>query len=100
MAVFFYASPLTQAGGKTRIDTLFYGRYNECFMGILLLLGMGMFLEETKGRFKIWLGTAVVCLLLTVLMISRIGTPQDKYLNVVSATGIHIFHWLGRVWRW
>lgn len=94
-AVFFYAAPLTQAGGKTRIDTLFYGRYNECFMGILLLFGMGMFLEETKGRFKIWLGTAAVCLLLTVLMINRIGTPQDKYLNVVSATGIHIFHWLG-----
>lgn len=94
-AVFFYAAPLAEAAGKTRIDTLFYARYNECFMGLLLLLGIGMFFEEEKIRWKTGFGTAVIYLALTAMMAARIGTPEDKYLNVVSATGIHIFHWLG-----
>lgn len=94
-AVFFYGSPLSEAAGKTRIDTLFYARYNECFLGLLLLLGIGMFFREEKVCWKLLLGTGVIYLVLTAVMAVRIGDPQDKYLNVVSATGIHIFHWLG-----
>lgn len=94
-AVFFYATPLSDAAGKTRIDTLFYARYNECFLGILLLMGIGMIFSEQKIRWKMVFGTAVVYLAFTAVMAGRIGNPDDKYLNVVSATGIHIFHWLG-----
>lgn len=94
-AVFFYASPLSEAAGKTRIDTLFYARYNECFLGILLLLGIGMFFEEERGRWKTVLCVTAVYLVLTAVMAVRIGSTADKYLNVVSATGIHIFHWFG-----
>lgn len=94
-AVFFYSAPLVEAAGKTRIDTLFYGRYNECFLGLILLLGIGRFFEEEKICLKTILVTAAVCLILTAVMVSRVGNPADKYLNMVSATGIHVFHWLG-----
>lgn len=94
-AVFFYSAPLAEAAGKMRIDTLFYGRYNECFMGMLLLLGIAVFFGEEKVSWKILLGTVAVYLVLTALMAGRIGDPKNTYLNVVSATGIHMFHWLG-----
>lgn len=100
-AVFFFSTPLAEAAGKTRIDTLFYARYNECFLGALLLLGIGMFFEERKVPWKLLLGTAALCLILTAVMAGRVGNPEDKYLNVVSSTGIHLFHWLGTfsVWK-
>lgn len=94
-AVFFYATPLAEAAGKTRIDTLFYARYNECFLGMLLLLGISTFFEKEKADWKTIFITAAVYLVLTAVMSWQIGNPEDKYLNVVSATGIHIFHWLG-----
>lgn len=94
-AVFFYAAPLAEAAGKTRIDTLFYARYNECFLGMLLLLGISTFFDKEKADWKTFFITAAVYLVLTAVMACRIGSPEDKYLNVVSATGIHIFHWLG-----
>lgn len=94
-AVFFYATPLAEAAGKTRIDTLFYARYNECFLGLLLLLGISMFLEKERMDWKTLFMTTAVYLVLTAVMAGQIGNPEDKYLNVVSATGIHIFHWLG-----
>lgn len=94
-AVFFYSSPLAEAAGKTRIDTLFYARYNECFLGLFLLLGIGMFFREERVGWKLFFGTGAVCLVLTAVMAGVVGNPEDKYLNVVSATGIHIFHWLG-----
>jgi len=94
-AVYFYSTPLSEAAGKTRIDTLFYARYNECYLGMLLLLGIGMFYEQGTVRWKAVVGTIGVYLILTVLMVGRVGTPDDKYLNVVSSVGIHMFHWLG-----
>lgn len=94
-AVFFYASPLSEAAGKTRIDTLFYARYNECFLGILLLLGIGMFFEGESVWWKRICAMMALYLVLAAVMVWRVGNPGDKYLNVVSAIGIHIFHWLG-----
>lgn len=94
-AVFFYSMPLSVEAGRTRIDTLFYSRYNECYLGMLLLLGIGMFFEEEKVHWKMLAGVLVVYSILAVWMGSRIGNPEDTYLNVISAIGIHIFHWLG-----
>ena len=94
-AVFFFSMPLTVADGRTRIDPLFYTRYNECYLGMILLLGIGMLFNEEKARWKMLLGTVAVYLVLAALMVSRVGNPEDKYLNVISAIGIHIFHWLG-----
>ncbi len=94
-AVFFFAAPLSEAAGKTRIDTLFFARYNECFLGMLLLLGIGLLYEKGNVLRKACFGTTAGYLALSALMAGRIGTPDDKYLNVVSSVGIHIFHWLG-----
>ncbi len=94
-AVYFYSASLSEAAGKTRIDTLFYARYNECYFGMFLLLGIGMFYEQGKVPWKAVGGTIAVYLVLSALMAGRVGTPDDKYLNVVSSVGIHIFHWLG-----
>lgn len=100
-AVFFYSSPLTAAGDKIRIDTLFYGRYNECFFGMLILLGIGLLAENQKNNQKIYLVIFVVYIGLSAIMYMRLGNTDDKYLNVVSAIGIHMFHWLGEfsVWK-
>lgn len=100
-AVFFYSSPLTAAGDKIRIDTLFYGRYNECFFGMLILLGIGLLAENQKNDQKMYLIIMAVYIGLSVIMYVRLGNTDDKYLNVVSAIGIHMFHWLGTfsVWK-
>lgn len=94
-AVFFFSLPLAVVDGRTRIDPLFYTRYNECYLGMILLLGIGMLFEEKKARWKMLAGTAAVYLVLALWMVSRVGNTDDKYLNVISAIGIHIFHWLG-----
>lgn len=100
-AVYFYSSPLTETTGKTRIDTLFYGRYNECFFGMLILLGIAMLIERQKNYWKVYLILTLVYIGLAAIMYVRLGNTDDKYLNVVSAIGIHIFHWLGEfaVWK-
>lgn len=100
-AVFFYSFPLTEVSGKTRMDTLFYGRYNECFFGMLILLGIGMLAEHQKSHWKVYLALMLVYIGLAAIMYVRLGNTDDKYLNIVSAIGIHIFHWLGEfaVWK-
>lgn len=99
-AVYFYSFPLTEAAGKTRIDTLFYGRYNECFFGMLILLGIGMLVECQKSHWKVYLALVLAYIGLAVIMYVRLGNTDDKYLNVVSAIGIHIFYWLGEFGVW
>lgn len=87
--------------GRIRIDTAFYGRYNECYYPLIVMLAL-LLLCETKLRdtFKICLGVAVLYLALSVGMVFRLQ-GLDGYLNIVSAVGIHIFHWLGEfsVWK-
>lgn len=99
--IFFYSSPLTAAAGKTRIDTLFYGRYNECFFGMLILFGIGLLAEHKRNDYKTYLLILAVYSGLSAMMYVRLGNTDDKYLNVVSAVGIHMFHWLGEfsVWK-
>lgn len=99
--VFFYENAMDQTAGAVRIDRLFYGRYNACFLGFLILLGIGLLAGEQKKQWKIYLAVAAVYIGLAVVMSIRLGGVGDKYLNVVSAVGIHIFHWLGEfeVWK-
>lgn len=99
--IFFYLSPLVESAGKTRIDTLFYGRYNECFFGIFILLGIGLLAERRKDDYKIYLIILAVYIGLSAIMYVRLGNTDNTYLNVVSAIGIHVFHWLGEfsVWK-
>lgn len=99
--VFFYEYSMKQTAGKVRMDPLFYGRYNACFLGFFVLLGIGLLIGDQKGQWKSCLAVAAAYTGLAVMMYVRLGDAGDKYLNVVSAIGIHIFHWLGEfeVWK-
>lgn len=99
--VFCYQYVMEPVSGKIRIDPLFYGRYNACFLGILVLLGIGFLVREQGGRWKTYVPVAAVYVGLSVMMYLRLGNTDDKYLNVVSAVGIQMFHWLGNfdVWK-
>lgn len=99
-AVFFYSYPLVETSNKIRIDTLFYGRYNECFLGIFILYGIGMLLKQGK-KWKLYISVILFYIGLSGIMLVRLGEINNQYLNVVSAVGIHIFHWLGEfaVWK-
>ncbi len=99
-AIFFYATPLVEAGGKTRIDTLFYGRYNECFFGMFILLGIGLLAENRKNVYRTYVIILAVYISLAAVMYVRLGNTDEAYLNVVSAVGIHMFHWLGEFCVW
>lgn len=93
--------PEPGAAGRVRIDPAFYGRYSECFYPFFIMLALIMLFErERRGMLKLYLGVAVLYLLLSVGMYFRLY-GLDGYLNIVSAVGIHIFHWLGEfsVWK-
>lgn len=87
--------------GRVRIDPAFYGRYNECYFPLLIMMAL-VFLcnEELCGTFKICAGILLLYLALSVGMYFRLR-GIDGYLNIVSAVSIHIFHWLGEfsVWK-
>lgn len=99
--IFCYQYKMEAVSGKIRMDPLFYGRYNACFLGIFVLLGIGLLVTKKSGRWKTYVPVAVVYAGLSVMMYLRLGNTGDKYLNVVSAVGIHMFHWLGEfdVWK-
>lgn len=87
--------------GRVRIDTAFYGRYNECYYPMLVMLALLLLCnKELRGVLKICLGMAVLYLALSVGVFFRLY-GLDGYLNIVSAVSTHIFHWLGEfsVWK-
>ena len=87
--------------GRVRIDPAFYGRYNECYYPMLIMMAL-VFLcdEKLRGTYKICAGVLILYAALTVGMYFRLY-GMDGYLNIVSSVSIHIFHWLGefRVWK-
>lgn len=87
--------------GRVRIDAAFYGRYNECYFPLLIMMALLVFCEgQMQGALKTLAGTVFVYLALSVGMSFRLY-GMDGYLNIVSAVSIHIFHWLGEfsVWK-
>ena len=99
--VFCYQYVMEGTSGKIRMDPLFYGRYNACFVGIFILFGVGLLAEERRFHWRSYLTIAAIYIGLSAGMFMRLGNTDDKYLNVISAIGIHIFHWLGEfsVWK-
>lgn len=88
--------------GRIRIDSAFYGRYNECYYALFIMMALLLLCEwEWRGALKLFLGMAAVYLALSVGMSFRLSGMGEGYLNIVSAVSIHIFHWLGEfsVWK-
>lgn len=87
--------------GRVRIDPAFYGRYNECYFPLLIMMALVLLCdEEIRGTFKVCAGILLLYLALSVGMYFRLR-GLDGYLNIVSAVSIHIFQWLGEfsVWK-
>lgn len=92
---------LKNVGGKVRIDLLFFGRYNECYYSMLIMLGLiALCTEELRCVLKTYLGIILVYLVMSVVIFFRTRGIENGYLNIVSAVSIHIFHWLGEFGVW
>lgn len=93
---------LKPENGRVRIDFLFYGRYNECYFPMIIMLALIMLCtEKLESILKICLGVTVAYLCLSVGLFIRLRGIENGYLNIVSSVSIHIFHWLGEfsVWK-
>lgn len=91
----FSGCDLSPIEGKVRMDYAFYGRYNECIFPMLILMALVMMIRGVRHE-KIWYGIVLVCFLgLSAVMYGRLHGIENGYLNIVSAVGIHMFHWLG-----
>ena len=93
--------PKSNTVGRVRIDPAFYGRYNECYFPLIIMIAL-IFLceEELRDTYKIYMWIILLYLMLSVGMHLWLH-GLDGYLNIVSAVSIHIFHWLGdfSVWK-
>ena len=90
-------------GSSIRIDTIFYGRYNDIFVGILILMAFECLLihAEIKYWYRNITVLGLIYLLVAIVMHCSLKGIEKVYLNIVSAISIHMFHWLGEfsVWK-
>ncbi len=102
-SLFFINYSYDTGGGSVRIDTLFYGRYIDIFMGILLLMALVWFCDQAQvsGCRKVILAVVLVYLTVSFVMYFSLREIEDFFLNIVDEAGIYIFHWLGgfSVWK-
>ncbi len=91
-----------QTAERVRIDPAFYGRYNECYFPLLIMLALIMLWEgKVRSTLRIYLGLTITYLCLSIGMYFRLKGIENGYLNMVSSISIHIFHWFGEfnVWK-
>ncbi len=102
-SLFFIEGNVSTMGETVRIDTFFYGRYNDVLMGLLILMALFVLCTRTqvKAYNKHILVIYLIYLATSLIMHYSLKNIEDFYLNVVSAASIHIFHWLGQfaVWK-
>lgn len=102
-ALFFIEDGGNGSGGPVRIDTLFYGRYNDVLMGALLIAALVMLCTRVreKAYHRMFAAVYVIYLAVSGVMYFALKDVGDFYLNIVSAESIHMFHWLGQfaVWK-
>lgn len=87
---------------RIRLDSAFYGRYNECYFPLLIMLALVVLLEGNLSNiFKTYAGVVILYLCLSIGMYFRLTGVENGYLNMVSSISIHIFHWFGEfsVWK-
>ena len=102
-SLFFIESSAVTMDGAVRIDTFFYGRYNDVLMGAFIMMALLFFyLKKEKKTYYIYI-IPVYAIYLTSSFVIYYNLKDIKsfYLNIVSAVSIHVFHWLGEfaVWK-
>lgn len=101
-SLFFINSDITPGSAAVRIDTLFYGRYNDVLLGVFLMMAFlflydkFVYAKTEKKVFYIYvLPVYVIYLTVSFVIYYNLKDIGDFYLNTVSAVGIYVFHWLG-----
>lgn len=93
----------TGGSGRVRIDTFFYGRYNDILLPLFVAAGL-CFLKKstlTERWERVSLAAcAAVYLAVSACVYGQVGAIEDFFLNTVSAASIYIFHWLGEFTVW
>lgn len=102
-SLFFIESSTVSTDGAVRIDTFFYGRYNDILMGVFIMMALLFFyLKEEKKAYYIY-SVPVYAIYLTVSFVIyyNLKDINSVYLNTVSAVSTYMFHWLGEfaVWK-
>lgn len=102
-ALFFVEDAGSGSGEMVRIDTLFFGRYNDVLLGVLIAAALFMLCARVnkKAYYKMLPLVYLVYLAVSGIMYLVLKDIGASYLNIVSASSIHIFHWLGQfaVWK-
>lgn len=84
--------------GVVRVDGFFYGRYNECVLGIFLLLGLIYLVQmhiEKKNIALFLIGIAF--LLVTGLILSnQLGNIDEFYVQSCSVFALEYYRWFGQ----
>lgn len=96
-SLFFIDNRDSVGSGAIRIDTFFYGRYNDIFMGLLVMMAL-LWLDshiQMKAQYKLLLVIYAGYLLVSIAMYYSLKDIGSMYINTVSAASIYIFHWLG-----
>ena len=91
-------------GGRVRIDTYFYGRYNDVFVPFFVAAGLCFLRGYAEGSHRVRYRVAAcvgIYLAASFVVYRQVGQITDFYLNTVSAVSIYTFHWLGEfaVWK-
>lgn len=103
MTALFFIETGTDSG-RVRIDTYFYGRYNDVLVPFFVAAGLCFLREYAEESYRGRYGVAAcvgIYLAASFCVYRQVGQITDFYLNTVSAVSIYTFHWLGEfaVWK-
>ena len=87
----FMLDPFTiESNGAVRIDSLIYGRYTECLIGIIMLIGiLSLFRlrKNTKKFVCICAGISLLYAFLTLALSSTVDCVENFYINIPNIVG-------------
>jgi hypothetical protein len=92
MDLLHYAESLKVEG-----NGLFYGRYNECVLGIFLLLGMFYLMQNgmEKKNVILFLAGAGLMLVTGALLSVNVSSMDDFYLQSCNMFALEYYRWFG-----
>ena len=102
-SLFFIEGSAVSADSAVRIDTFFYGRYNDILMGVFIMMALLFFhLEKERKTYCIYcIPVYAIYLTASFVIYYNLKDIKSFYINTVSAVSIYVFHWLGdfAVWK-
>lgn len=81
-----------------RVDGLFYGRYNECVLGIFLLLGL-LYLAQMqieKKKMLLFILGSVILFMTGLILFGQMERIEKFYVQSCSVFALEYYRWLGQ----